>query len=425
MKVVYLLQFSHVEISLVSLVIRTDGMLNLLNYVWLNVSFILEVVYMDNHNCKNIAILGSTGSIGTQTLDVIKNLRNIKVAAITAHSNIDLFEKQIREFNPELAVITDFNAAKELKKRISDTKTKILEGTDALIEAACYPSVDTVVNALVGNIGLLPTIEAIRKKKNIALANKETLVSAGELVMKEVSAAGVNLYPIDSEHSAILQCLRGNCHNKLEKIILTASGGPFKEREDLSNVTVSEALAHPNWDMGAKITVDSATLMNKGLEVIEAKWLFDINLSQIEVIVHPQSIIHSMVEFEDGAVIAQLGEPDMRLPIQYALTYPKRVRNNFPKLNLFENNLLTFDKPNIDKFPCLRLAFDAIKAGGTLPAVLNAANEVLVQKFIAEEIKFTDIPILIEKAMSAYNIKYSYTLTDVMEADAWAREFVK
>lgn len=373
---------------------------------------------------KKITILGSTGSIGTQAIEVIRNLGNIKIEAITTNKNIGLIENQIREFKPKLAVVMDKEKAALLKKSVHDTNVKVLYGIEGLIEAATLNGVDTVLNSVVGNIGLEPTVYAIRAKKNIALANKETLVTAGELVMKEVKVNGVDMYPVDSEHSAVFQSLQGNENNKIYKIHLTASGGPFKDYNDLSGITVEDALKHPNWSMGKKITIDSATLMNKGLEVIEAKWLFDVDLEQINVVVHPQSIIHSMVEYEDGAIIAQLGEPDMKVPIQYALTYPNRVKNSFPKVDFFERNNLTFEKPNIKLFRCLYLAFDAIKIGGTMPAVLNAANEVAVEKFLNKEILFTDIPKLIEMAMKAYNTKYNYTLADVIEADCWARTFV-
>lgn len=374
---------------------------------------------------ENISILGSTGSIGTQTLDVIRDIGGIKVRAMTTNTRIDLFEKQIREFKPELVCVMNNEKAEELKKRIADTDIKVTTGMEGLTEAATIDGADTVVNSVVGNIGLVPTVEAIKAKKNIALANKETLVTSGELVMKLLKENNVKMYPVDSEHSAIFQSLQGNEGNKIDKIYLTASGGPFRTWDDVSKVTVDDALKHPNWNMGKKITVDSATLMNKGLEVIEAKWLFDVDLEQIEVLVHPQSIIHSMVGYEDGAVIAQLGLPDMKVPIQYALTYPKRVHNSFPKINFFEHSDLTFEKPKIDKFPCLGLAYRAIKTGGTMPAVLNGANEIAVARFIDREISFTDIPKLIETAMNAYNVKYNYTLDDVLEADKWAREFTK
>jgi 1-deoxy-D-xylulose-5-phosphate reductoisomerase len=374
---------------------------------------------------ENISILGSTGSIGTQTIEVVREIGGINIAALTAGSNIDLLEVQAKEFKPELVCVMDENKALELKKRLAGSKTEVVSGMDGLIAAATISSADTVVNSVVGNIGLRPTVEAIKAGKNIALANKETLVTSGELVMKLVKENNVSMYPVDSEHSAIFQSLQGNSMNKIANIWLTASGGPFRGMTDLSGVTLADALNHPNWSMGKKITIDSATMMNKGLEVIEAKWLFDVDLDQIKVVVHPQSIVHSMVEYEDGAVIAQMGEPDMKVPIQYALTYPKRVKNSFPKLNFFERSNLTFEKPDMKVFRCLGLAFEAIKTGGTMPAVMNAANEIAVARFLNGEIKFTDIPVLIEKTMNTYNVKYDYSLDDVLEADIGAREFTE
>ena len=281
---------------------------------------------------ENISILGSTGSIGTQTLDVVREIGGIKVWAMSTNTRIELFEKQVREFKPEVVCVMDKNKALEFKKNISDLSVEVLSGMEGLIAVATYDKADTVVNSVVGNIGLVPTVKAICSGKNIALANKETLVTSGKLVMNLLKENNVSMYPVDSEHSAIFQCLQGNKDNKIKKILLTASGGPFRTFDDVSKVTVDDALKHPNWSMGKKITIDSATLMNKGLEVIEAKWLFGVDLDQIQVVVHPQSIVHSMVEYEDGAVIAQLGVPDMKVPIQYALTYPKRVPNGFPKL---------------------------------------------------------------------------------------------
>lgn len=373
---------------------------------------------------ENISILGSTGSIGTQTLEVVREIGGIKVTALTAGSNIDLLQVQAEEFKPELICVMDENKALELKKRLSGSNTEVLIGMEGLIAAATVVSADTVVNSVVGNIGLRPTVEAVKAGKNIALANKETLVTSGELVMRLLRENNVNMYPVDSEHSAIFQSLQGNSMNRIENIWLTASGGPFRGMTDLSGVTLADALNHPNWSMGKKITIDSATMMNKGLEVIEAKWLFNVDLDRIKVVVHPQSIVHSMVEYEDGAIIAQLGVPDMKVPIQYALTYPRRLKNSFPKLNFFERNNLTFEKPDLNVFRCLALAFEAIKTGGTMPAVLNAANEVAVAKFLEGKINFVDIPRLIEKAMSAYNVKYDYSLEDVLEADSFAREYV-
>lgn len=371
----------------------------------------------------NISILGSTGSIGTQTLDVVREIGGIKVWAMSTNTRIELFEKQVREFMPEVVCVMDSEKACEFKKNISDLKIEVLSGMEGLIAVAEHSKADTVVNSVVGNIGLVPTVKAICAGKNIALANKETLVTSGSLVMKLLKENKVSMYPVDSEHSAIFQCLQGNNGNKIKKILLTASGGPFRTFDDVSNVTVDDALKHPNWSMGKKITIDSATLMNKGLEVIEAKWLFGVDLEQIQVVVHPQSIVHSMVEYEDGAVIAQLGVPDMKVPIQYALTYPKRIANGFPKLDIFEAGNLTFEKPKIDKFPCLQLAYDAIKIGGTMPAVMNGANEIAVARFINKEIGFLDIPRLIENTMNTYTVIDSYTLDDVLQADKWAREY--
>lgn len=371
---------------------------------------------------KNITILGSTGSIGTQTLDVVREIGGISVKAMTTNTRIELFEKQIREFRPELVCVMDAEKAKVLKNNISDLDIPVLTGMDGLVAAATYEKSDTVVNSVVGNIGLVPTVAAIKAGKDIALANKETLVTCGELVMKLIKENNVHMYPVDSEHSAIFQSLQGNDGNTIEKIILTASGGPFRTRESLENIKVEDALAHPNWSMGKKITIDSATLMNKGLEVIEAKWLFDVPLEKIQVTVHPQSIIHSAVEYEDGAVIAQLGVPDMKVPIQYALTYPKRVKNTFKKLDLFETATLTFEKPQTDRFKCLSLAYRAIETGGTMPCVMNGANEVAVNRFLNGEIEFLQIPEIIEMVMNGHTVKYNYTLEDVLAADEWSRK---
>ncbi|MBP3629252.1 MAG: 1-deoxy-D-xylulose-5-phosphate reductoisomerase [Anaerotignum sp.] len=374
---------------------------------------------------RKISILGSTGSIGTQTLEVVEILENIKVMAITGNSNVKLLEEQARKFQPELIAVMDEKNAEILKEKLSDLNIRVVSGMDGLVEAATYEGVDTVVTSVVGNVGLKPTFEAIRAGKNIALANKETLVSAGQLVMDLAKKHNINIYPVDSEHSAIFQSLQGNEGNKIERILLTASGGPFrgKKREELLHVTASDALKHPNWSMGNKITIDSATLMNKGLEVMEAKWLFGVDVDQIEVLVHPQSIVHSAVEYEDGAIVAQLGEPDMRVPIQYALTYPKRIKNPFPRVDFTQRNNLTFDKPDMETFKCLSLAYRALKTGGTLPAVLNGANEVAVARFLKGDIGFLDIPELIEQTMDAYTVKYEYTLEDLLEADAWAKDY--
>lgn len=373
---------------------------------------------------NKISILGSTGSIGSQALEVVDDL-DIEVCGLSANKNIDLLEKQIKIYKPKKVAVNDEESAYILKQRLGNS-VDIVCGIDGLIEVATMLQIDTVLTSVVGNIGLIPTLKAIQAKKNIALANKETLVTAGKLVMEEAKKYGVNIYPVDSEHSAIFQSLQGNQNNKIYKIHLTASGGPFRNKsfDDLKHATIEDALKHPNWSMGKKITIDSATMMNKGLEVIEAKWLFDVELDKINVIVHPQSIIHSMVEYEDGAIIAQLGQADMRIPIQYALTYPDRLENDFPRLDFFKMNKLEFEKPDLEKFKCLQLAYDAIKIGGTMPAVLNSANEMAVQLFLNQKIKFLDIPRLIENAMSAYTVKYDYTLDDLKQADIYAKQLV-
>ena len=373
-----------------------------------------------------LVVLGSTGSVGTQALDVCKRL-GIKVCGLSAYSNIDLLERQIHEFQPRLAYVKDENRARELRGRIGDV-CGVLSGQAGLPEVASMPEADTVLNALVGISGLLPTMAAIESGKRIALANKETLVTAGELVMRRAREKQVRVLPVDSEHSAIFQCLEGSAGNSPKTIHLTASGGPFrgKSKDELMEVTAQEALKHPNWVMGPKITIDCATLMNKGLEVIEAKWLFDLRLDQINVVVHPQSVIHSMVEYADGAVIAQMGVPDMRLPIQYALAYPNRPEAGYSRLNFLQCPPLTFELPDADRFPCLRLAFEAASGGGLLPAVMNGANEEAVSAFLNGRITFPQIPELIENIMGSYNYRNrDYFVTDVMEADKWARDRVQ
>lgn len=370
---------------------------------------------------KNIGILGSTGSIGTQTLEVLKNLDDFKVFALSTNTSVDLLEKQVLEFSPEYVCISDEKSYKEFKKK--NLKCRVLFGMEGLIEIVTNKNIDIVVNSLIGNIGLMPTVKAIENNKDIAIANKETLVTAGPIIMDMVKKHKVNLFPIDSEHSAILQCLQGNEQNRIHKILLTASGGPFrkKSKDELELVTVEDALKHPNWVMGSKITIDSATLMNKGLEVIEAKHLFNLDVSQIEVVVHPQSIIHSMVMFQDSSIIAQLGTPDMKVPIQYALTYPNRVKNNFEKLDIFNVKDFTFERPNVENFPCLKIAMEAIKIGGLMPTVMNAANEIAVSKFLNREISFNSISKLIFKTMEAYNLKMEYNLESIFYVDKWAR----
>lgn len=372
---------------------------------------------------KAISILGSTGSIGTQALDVVDSLGGIRVLALTANSNIDLLKQQIYKYKPELVSVMDYDAALRLKKE--NPPCKVYQGMEGNLKAAEINGADTVINSLVGGIGLLPTLHAIDNGKNIALANKETLVVGGLIVTKRAKEKNVRILPIDSEHSAILQCLNGNEKDKINNIYLTASGGPFRgfNKERLEKAIVSDALKHPNWVMGKKITIDSATMMNKGFEVIEARWLFDIEIEKIKVLVHPQSVIHSMVEYCDGSIIAQLGMPDMRVPISYALTYPKRVENNLPKLDFFTQNNLTFEKPENDAFPCLSLAYEAIKTGGTMPCVLNCANEIAVAAFLNGKIKFTDIPFIIKNAMDAYTVKYSFGLEDIEEAERFSSCF--
>ncbi len=375
---------------------------------------------------KNISILGSTGSIGTQALKVCE-LLGIEVSALTANSNTKLIEQQIRQFKPKLAVMGSDEKAKELRLRIADTDTKVLSGMEGLCEAAVIDTADTVLTSVVGMIGLKPTLAAISAKKNIALANKETLVAGGSLVMSSAKENGVNIYPVDSEHSAVFQCLQG-CHDKkmLKSIILTASGGPFfgKTYEQLKTVTVEQALKHPNWSMGAKITIDSASMMNKGLEVIEARWLFDVPVERINVVVHRESIIHSMIEYTDNSVIAQMGVPDMKIPIQYALTYPDRKQCEAERLDLTKISSLTFYKPDYDTFKCLRACKKSMELGGIAPALANGANEAAVQLFLDRKISFTDIGDLVWDSMSAVNIKEICTLQDVLDADKAAREFV-
>ena len=376
---------------------------------------------------KGIALLGSTGSIGTQSLDVCR-MHGYRVVCLTANRRVDLMETQIREFRPDLVSMMDPVAADDLRTRVADTGTKVLSGMDGLIECATYSGADTVLNAVVGMVGLQPTLAAIQAKKTLALANKETLVAGGHLVTNTAKAYGVDILPVDSEHSAIFQCLQGSPEKgAVKKLILTASGGPFfgKTLAELENVTAADALKHPNWDMGAKITIDSATMMNKGLEFIEAKWLFDMPIDAIDIVVHRESVVHSAIAYQDNSVIAQLGVPDMRIPIQYALTYPKRAKSPFPRVDFSVRSHLTFEKPDLDTFRCLSLAYCALKTGGTMPAVLNGANEIAVARFLKGELAFLQIPSLIERTMDAYTVKYKYTLEDLLEADAWARAYAQ
>ena len=379
---------------------------------------------------KNIVILGATGSIGTQSLDVIQNSEGFRAFALSAHSNIKLLETQIRQFRPAFACVTDETKARELKQKVQDTDTKILSGEDGLNEIAAHPEADTVITGIVGIAGLKATLSAVKAGKRIGLANKETLVTAGEMVMEEARKSGATIIPVDSEHSAVFQCLAARANpndfeRELKRIILTASGGPFfgKTRDELADMTAKDALKHPNWSMGAKITVDSATLMNKGLEVIEAKYLFGVPFDKISVLVHRQSIVHSMVEFADNTIIAQLGVPDMKMPIQYAIAYPKRLPAQGGALDLTQKTL-SFDLPDTDTFRCLPLAIQAGKIGGTMPAVLNGANEAAVALFLKGHIRFLEIPDLVMGAMDAHKTIKTPTLSDIFEADHWAREYV-
>ena len=375
---------------------------------------------------KRISILGSTGSIGRQSLEVISAC-GMEVAALTANSSVKLLEEQARQFHPELAVLMDENAAADLKVRLADTSVKVLGGMDGLLEAAAVNSADTVITAVVGMVGLRPTLAAIREGKRIALANKETLVCAGDLVLEEAKDYGSKIIPVDSEHSALFQCLEGNRdRGEIKRLVLTCSGGPFygMSYEENGSMTRADALKHPNWKMGPKITVDCATLMNKGLEVIEAMRLYRLPLEQVDVVVHRQSIVHSLVEYHDGAVLAQLGTPDMRLPIRYAMTYPKRGVSMAEPLDLLTCPPLTFALPDREAFPCLRLAEEAAKEGGTACAVLNAANEEAVKLFLEDRIGFHDIPCLVAKARECIPVTAAPSLETILEADRAGRELV-
>ena len=376
---------------------------------------------------KKIAILGSTGSIGTQTLEIVREQKDICVRALAAGNNIDLLEQQIREFHPVLASVQSEEKAADLRQRLRDMDIKIVSGMDGLIEVATEPQAEILVTAVVGMLGLRPTVEAIKAKKTIALANKETLVTAGHLIMPLAKECGVPILPVDSEHSAIFQSLNGERQNRIAKILLTASGGPFrgKKREELEQVTLEDALKHPNWSMGRKITVDSATLVNKGLEVMEAKWLFGVELEQIQVVVHPQSVIHSMVEYEDGAVIAQLGTPDMRLPIQYALFYPERKPLQSEALDLFKLHTMTFEEPDPGTFRGLALAYEAARRGGSMPTALNAANEKAVAMFLDRKIRFLDIPEIISECMAAHQWIAHPSLEDILETEQWTYRYIE
>lgn len=375
---------------------------------------------------KNIAILGSTGSIGTQTLEVVRSNPELRVAALAAGTGVEKMEEQIREFRPRIAGMWTEDAAKELRARVADLQVKVVAGMEGLLEIAVLPECQVLVTAIVGMIGIRPTIAAIRAGKDIALANKETLVTAGHIIMPLAKECGVSILPVDSEHSAIFQSLNGEPADRIEKLLLTASGGPFRgrTREQLADIQVEDALKHPNWAMGRKITIDSSTLVNKGLEVMEAKWLFGVELDRIQVVVHPQSILHSAVQYVDGAVMAQLGMPDMKLPIQYALFYPDRRPMSGKRVDLFELAQLTFEKPDADTFSGLALAYKAAMAGGSLPTVYNAANEKAVALFLDRKIRYLQIPELIGEAMEQHAVIANPTVEDILEAEQQTYEYI-
>jgi len=377
---------------------------------------------------KNVVILGSTGSIGKSTLDVIRNLEHkYNVVALSANSQWELLSEQVREFKPESVSLANEQYIDSLRNSLPDNSVQILTGANSVREMVSKENVDIVLSAIVGGAGLPAAIEVIKNRKTLALANKEALVMAGGLIMPLAKENGVNIIPVDSEHSAVLQALRAGRRDEVKKIIITASGGPFRNHpiEKLSEVTKEEALNHPTWSMGNKITIDSATMMNKALEVIEAKWLFDLDASQIEVVIHPESIIHSLVEFCDGSVIAQMGLPDMKVPIQFALTYPDRENGNVESLDLAKLGTLNFQKPDMDKFPALRLGYEVVEKGGTMGATFNAANEVAVQEFLDNKIKFTDIAKTVEHVMNKHDFKNDPTLQDIIDADEYARKETK
>ena len=375
---------------------------------------------------KKIGILGSTGSIGTQTLEIVRSNPDLQVVALAAGSNVSLMEQQVREFHPLLAVMGSEEASADLKSRIADTGTKVLAGMEGMLELAVLPQMEVLVTAIVGMIGIRPTIAAIEAGKTIALANKETLVTAGHIIMPLAKQKGVSILPVDSEHSAIFQSMHGENRERVSKILLTASGGPFrgKKTEELQDITVEDALKHPNWSMGRKITVDSATLVNKGLEVMEAKWLFDVEPDQIQVVVHPQSIIHSMVEYVDGGIMAQLGMPDMKLPIQYALFYPDRRPMDGKRVDFFALKSISFEEPDVKTFRGLQLAYDAIAAGGSMPTVFNAANEKAVGLFLDKKIRFLAIYDLIQGAMEQHKVIANPTVDEILEAEAQAHAYI-
>ena len=376
---------------------------------------------------KKIAILGSTGSIGTQTLEVARNNGDLEIVSLAAGSNVKKLEEQIREFHPRLVAVWTEEKAKELRDAVKDLDVKVVSGMDGLIEVCTLPEAEIVVTAIVGMIGIVPTIAAMKAGKDIALANKETLVTAGHIIIPLAKETGVQILPVDSEHSAIFQCLHGESHSQLKKILLTASGGPFrgKKLEDLKNIQVEDALKHPNWAMGRKITIDSSTLVNKGLEMMEAKWLFGVEPENIQIVVQPKSIIHSMVEFVDGAVIAQLGTPDMKLPIQYALYYPERRFLPGDRLDFWKLTEITFEKPDMETFAGLRLAFDAAAAGGSMPTVYNAANERAVAKFLDRKIAYLQIPEIIGTCMEQHKVKANPSVEEILATEQAVYEFIE
>ena len=376
---------------------------------------------------KKISILGSTGSIGTQTLDIVRKEADLQVTALAAGTNVDLMERQVREFRPSLAAMWTEDAAKDLKERLRDVPVKILCGMDGLLETAVHEESQVLVTAIVGMIGIRPTIAAIEKGKTIALANKETLVTAGHIIMPLAAKKGVPILPVDSEHSAIFQSMHGENRDRVERIYLTASGGPFRgrKRDQLASITVEDALNHPNWSMGKKVTIDSSTLVNKGLEVMEAKWLFGVDLDRIQVVVHPQSIIHSAVGYADGGIMAQLGMPDMKLPIQYALFYPDRRPMDTERVDFFKLGQLTFEKPDTDTFRGLALAYQAARRGGTLPTVFNAANEMAVALFLQHKITFLQIPELIESSMENHSVTDDPAVEKILETETETYEYIK
>lgn len=381
----------------------------------------------DTDRMKKIAILGSTGSIGTQTLEIVRNQPDLQVVSLAAGTNTELMEKQIREFHPRIAAMWSEKAAADLAARVADMDVKIVSGMDGLLEISTLEEAEVLVTAIVGMIGIRPTIAAIEQGKTIALANKETLVTAGHLIMPLAKAHGVSILPVDSEHSAIFQSMHGENRARVEKILLTASGGPFrgKSREELADMTVEDALKHPNWSMGKKVTIDSASLCNKGLEVMEARWLFDVSLSQIEVVVHPQSILHSAVQYADGGIMGQMGVPDMKLPIQYALFYPDRRPMDIGRVDLCKLGSLTFEKPDTETFQGLALAYRAAERGGSLPTVFNAANEKAVALFLDKKLRFLEIPELIGAAMDAHQVTENPTVEEILAAETETYEYIK